>query len=55
MELEEIGYNNWRWGFKFRNGLYSDFDSDSVLKKFKLPNAHPNLTRVETYYDSWGG
>jgi len=31
IELEEIWYYNWRWGFKFKNGLQSDFNSDSVL------------------------
>jgi len=31
IELEEIWYYNWRWGFKFKNGLQSDFNSDYVL------------------------
>lgn len=31
IELEEVWYYNWRWGFKFKSGLQSDFNSDSVL------------------------
>jgi hypothetical protein len=54
MELEEIWFNNWRWGFKFKNGLQSDFDSDCLLKKIKLP-LHPfdHINRVEIHSDSW--
>jgi hypothetical protein len=55
MELEEIWYNNWRWGFKFKNGIASDFDSDYLLKKFKLPSDHPQVSRVEIHSDTWDG
>jgi hypothetical protein len=51
IELDEIWYNNWRWGFKFKNGIASDFDSDYRLKVFKLPFAQ--IRRVEIYHDSW--
>ena len=65
MEIDEIWYNNWRWGFKFKNGLFSDFDSDYLLKKFKISDDHPNtfdffsqssstrlkkISRVEIHY-----
>jgi hypothetical protein len=53
LQLDEVWYNNWRWGFKFKNGLQSDFDSDYLLKKFKMPSI--NITRVELFYDTWGG
>ena len=55
IELEEIWFNNWRWGFKFKNGLQSDFDSDCVLKKFKLSLDHPHINKVEIYSDFWDG
>ena len=55
MELEEIWYNSWRWGFKFKSGLQSDFDFDLLLKKFKIPFDHPHINRVEIYSDSWDG
>jgi hypothetical protein len=55
IELEEIWFNSWRWGFKFKNGLQSDFDSVYLLKKFKLLNDHPHINRVEIHSDSWDG
>jgi hypothetical protein len=55
MELEEIWFNRWRWGFKFKNGLQSDFDSDLLLKKLKLPKDYPQVSKVEIYSDSWDG
>lgn len=51
VELDEIWYNSWRWGFKFKNGLSSDFGSEYCLKVFKLPFAQ--IRRVEIYHDSW--
>jgi hypothetical protein len=42
-------------GFKFKNGLQSDFDSDLLLKKFKLPNDHQHINRVEIHSDFWAG
>ena len=55
LELEEIWFNSWRWGFKFKNGLQSDFDTDCVLKKFRLPFDHPHIHRVEIHSVSWSG
>ena len=55
MELEEILYNRWRWVFKFKNGLQSDFKYDFHLTKFKLPLDHPHINRVEIHSDSWDG
>jgi hypothetical protein len=55
IELEEIWFNDWRWGFKFKNGLQSDFESDCVLKKFKLPLDHPHIYRVDIHSESWDG
>ena len=55
MELEEIWYNSWRWGFKFKNGLQSDFNTTCLLTKFKLPLNHPQISRVEIHYDYWDG
>ena len=51
--LDEIFFNNWRWGFKFKNGFQSDFDADCILKRTKF--LFDGVCKVEIHSDFWDG